>query len=136
MIERVLRHLRNWFVQEVRQGTYEIKEGKLELPSLLSGQYFRIVGSVLNDGVYQYPSVLTDETFTGEIWSLAVPAALLELIAEIETWEQKNGAVSVGPYSSESFGGYTYTKAVNKNTGTAVTWESAFKDRLSIWRKI
>lgn len=135
MIEKVLRHLRNWFVQDIRSGEWEIKEGSLELPFLLEGQYFRIVGSVLNDGVYQYPTTLQDEAFTGEVWCLAIPTALRDLITEIEEWEKKNGAISVGPYSSESFGGYTYTRATNK-AGGSVTWETAFKDRLSTWRKI
>ena len=136
MLEKVLRHLRNWFVHSIRQGAFEIKGGILELPFILEGQYFRIVGSVLNDGVYQYPAALKDEAFTGEIWCLAIPGTVLELVKDIEQWESKNGAASVSPYTSESFGGYTYTKAVNKDSGGAITWESAFKSRLSIWRKI
>lgn len=136
MLEKVLRHLRNWFVLEVKTGTYEIKNGILDMPFLLEGQYFRIVGSIFNDGVYQYPAVLKDESFTGEVWCLAIPNAVLDLVAEIDEWEKKNGAASVGPYSSESFGGYTYTKAVDRDTGEAVTWETAFKRRLSIWRKL
>lgn len=137
MLEKVLRHLRNWFVKEIKASTYTIEGGNIELPFLITGQYFRIVGSVLNDGVYQYPAdTLRNETFDGEIWCLAIPAAVLELVTEIETWETKNGAASVSPYTSESFGGYTYTKAVNRDSGEAVTWETAFKSRLSIWRKI
>lgn len=137
MLERVLRHLRNWFLAGgIHCGTFAIEEGALNVPFLVAGQYFRIVGSVFNDGVYQYPAVLTDETFTGEIWPLAVPKALLELVSEIEQWQEGNGKAADGPYSSESFGGYTYTKATDSRTGGAMTWEAAFRGRLSIWRKL
>ena len=78
----------------------------------------------------------TGETFTGEIWALAVPGAVIDLAVEIEAWETKNGAVSTGPYQSESFGGYSYTKATDAQTGGAVTWQSAFRSRLNQWRKI
>lgn len=138
MLERVLRHLRNWFLAGgVHCGTFAIEEGALNVPFLIAGQYFRINGSVLNDGVYQYPAAgLTDETFTGEIWPLAIPKALLELVGEIEQWQTTNGKAADGPYTSESFGGYTYTKATDSKTGGAVTWESAFRSRLAIWRKL
>ena len=147
MLEHVLAHLRNWFVVPggVHRGTYTIKGGSITLPFLQTGQYFRICGSVFNDGVYQYPNLYvdsedgtwpTDETFAGEIWALAVPRAVADLAAEIEAWEAKNGAVSTGPYQSESFGGYSYTKTTDAHTGGAVTWQSAFRSRLNQWRKI
>lgn len=136
MLERVLLHLRNWFCVGVHRGSYSIQDGSVELPFLRVGQHFRICGSTLNDGVYIYPSELVNEDFDGEIWALAIPRALLELASEMEAWEAKNGAVATGPYASESFGGYTYTKATDKTTGGAVTWESAFRSRLNIWRKV
>ena len=137
MLETVLRSLRNWFLKEVYAGTYTVHYGSVELPFLQQGQYFRIVGSVFNDGVYQYPATgLIDETFTGSIWALAIPKAFLDTVKEIEAWQEKNGAASVGPYQSESFGGYSYTKATDDKTGGAVTWETAFRGRLNAWRKI
>lgn len=138
MLERVLRHLRNWFIAPggVQRGTFTIADGTLELPFLIPGQHFRIKGSILNDGVYLYPAVLADETFSGEIWPLAIPKALLETVADIEAWQATNGKAADGPYTSESFGGYSYTKATDSKTGGAVTWESAFRGRLNIWRKV
>lgn len=139
MLENVLRHVRNWFLTSdgVHTGVYTIAEGSIALPFLLPGQYFRIVGSVFNDGVYKYPAEgLFDETFNGVVWALAIPKALLDLVAEIEAWQQKNGASAAGPYQSESFGGYSYTRATDAATGGAVTWESAFRSRLNQWRKI
>lgn len=137
MLEHVLRHLRNWFVREVYTGTFTIQGGSLDLPALVAGQYVRILGSAVNDGVYQHQQEeLANETFSGEVWALSIPKSFLALVAEIEAWEKKNGSVAAGPYQSESFGGYTYTKATDAADGGAVTWESAFRRRLNPWRKL
>lgn len=136
MLEKVLRHLRNWFVAPdgIRRGKYEIKGGSIELPFLVEGQYFRIVGSILNDGLYQYPAKdLMDESFSGVIWALAIPRDVLDVVKEIEQWCEKNPS---GPFTSESFGGYSYTKAANSATGQPVTWQDAFRSTLNQWRKL
>ena len=136
MLERILRHIKNWFVVSTHSGEYEIKQGSIALPFLLDGQYFRITGSVLNDGVYVYPATnLRDEAFVGEIWALSIPKDLIDLESEIKEWEKTNGASAAGPYASESFGGYTYTKATNANQ-TGFSWQDAFRGRLNIWRKV
>ena len=77
MLETVLMYLNNWFVVGRYDDTYIIEDGGITLPFLANGQYFRIVGSLFNDGVYQYPADLTDETFTGSVWALSLPKALL-----------------------------------------------------------
>ena len=139
MLEQVLMNIRNWFPVKggIYSGTFTIKDGGVTLPFLADGQYFRIVGSVFNDGLHQYPAVdLTDETFTGSVWALAVPKAVIELADEIGKWQEKNGEAASSPFSSESFGGYSYSKATDAETGGDVTWQSAFKKRLSAWRKI
>ena len=139
MLEQVLMHLNNWFLVPcgIHEGTYTIEDGGITLPFLANGQYFRICGSVFNDGLHQYPaSDLKAETFEGAVWAMAVPQAVIELAAEIEAWQKKNGDASVSPYQSESFGGYQYSKATDAETGGAVTWQSAFKKQLSAWRKI
>ena len=139
MLEQVLMHLKNWFLVPggIHEGTYTIEDGGITLPFLVNGQYFRICGSVFNDGLHQYPaSDLKAETFEGAVWALAVPQAVIELAAEIEEWQKKNGEASVSPYQSESFGGYQYSKATDSATGGAVTWQSAFRSRLSSWRKL
>lgn len=139
MLEEVLRHLNNWFLvpDGIHLDTYTIEDGGITLPFLQEGQYFRVVGSVFGDGVYQYPaSGLKDETFDGAIWSLSVPQAVVNLAEEIEAWQAKNGEAAAGPYQSESFGGYTYSKAVDAATGGAVSWQAAFRSRLNDWRKL
>ena len=139
MLEQVLMNIRNWFPVKggIYSGTFTIEDGGIALPFLANGQYFRICGSVFNDGLHQYPEdSLVDETFNGTIWALAIPKAVIDLAAEIETWEKKNGEAASGIYQSESFGGYSYSKATDAETGGAVTWQSAFKKQLSAWRKI
>lgn len=139
MLEQVLMHLKNWFLVPggIHEGTYTIEDGGITLPFLESGQYFRICGSVFNDGLYKYPvSDLKAETFEGTVWALAVPQAVIELAEEIEAWQKKNGDASVSPYQSESFGGYQYSKATDSASGGAVTWQTAFRSRLSAWRKL
>ena len=139
MLEQVLMNIRNWFRVKggIYSGTFTIKDGGITLPFLADGQYFRICGSVFNDGLHQYNVLdLTDETFTGTIWALAIPKAVIELADEIGKWQEKNGEAASSPFSSESFGGYSYSKSTDAETGGAVTWQSAFKQQLSAWRKI
>lgn len=139
MLEQVLQYLRNWFLAPngIYAGTFTVEGGSLVLPFLQTGQYFRVIGSVFNDGVYQYPpEQLKNEKFNGIVWALAVPKAVLDLVEEITTWQEKNGEAATGPYQSESFGGYTYAKAVDSETGGAMTWERTFAGQLSQWRKL
>ena len=123
MLEQVLMNIRNWFTVEggIHSGTFSIKDGGITLPFLADGQYFRIIGSVFNDGLHQYPATdLVDEEFSGVIWALAIPPAVVDLADEIQKWQEKNGEVASSPFSSESFGGYSYSKAIVAYTGCAV----------------
>jgi len=141
MMDQICAHIHNYFTdaQDIRAGEYEIAGGTLELPFLMEGQYFRIVGSAMNDGVYAYPAEdLTDETFTGEIWAMKVPAGLRKLAAEIEAWQEKYGAAVSGPYQSESFAGYSYQRsaAIDAAGAGGAAWQTVFKSRLNEWRKL
>ena len=134
MLEEILAHIKNWFIADWRFDHYVISGGKIDLPFVAAGQYFRVVGSVFNDGVYKYADdlKLTDEEFDGEIWALAIPPALLKLTQEIEEWQGKNGTAAASPFVTESFGGYSYSKA----SSGSVSWISTFAARLNRWRKI
>lgn len=154
MLEQLLRHLHNWFrvhdnVDGIHSDTYTVESGSITLPFLQNGQYFRIIGSIFNDGLYIYGETLkdgdgndlelTDETFDGTIWALAVPKAIVSISKEIEEWEKKYGDITSSPYSSESFGGYSYSKASGGGSADSAGvsgWEDAFKRRLNQWRKI
>lgn len=147
MIEQICAHIHNYFdMDEYRRywhretGEFTIANGALSLPFLLPGQYFRIDGSRFNDGVHQYPADdLQDETFTGAIYEMRPKRAFLQLCADIEAWQEKNGAAAAGPYQSESFGGYSYTLAGgngNNGEGLGAGWQNSFRTRLDPWRKI
>lgn len=139
MLEQILRHLNNWFLVDIHRGTFTVERGSIALPFLHDNQYFRITGSVFNDGLHQYSvSDLTDETFTGTVWALAVPKAVVALAEEVAAWQEKNGEAVLSPYTSESFGGYSYTKASAGAAGTSAVagWQDAFRSRLNSWRKI
>lgn len=141
MLEKVLSHLKNWFLvpDGVHTGTFTIENGALNLPFLQNGQYYRICGSIFNDGLHKYGDTadkLTGETFSGTVWALAVPKAVIDLAKDIEEWERKNGEVARNPLTSESFGGYSYSKATDTATGGSVTWQAAFRVELNQWRKV
>ena len=138
MLEQVLMNIRNWFPVKggIHSGTFTIKDGGITLPFLADGHYFRICGSVFNDGLHQYPaSDLKSESFDGTVWALAVPQAVIELASEIEAWQTKNGEAASGIYQSESFGGYQYSKQTASDGGQLTVW-SVFRKRLNQWRKL
>jgi len=145
MLEQVLGEIHNWFrvrddFDGIHHGTYIIENGKLILPFLRDGQYFRIVGSVYNDGLHQYgPAMeaMTDEEFKGAIWILAVPKAVVELAEEISAWQKQYGTVVSSPYTSESFGGYSYSKSGGSTKSEGVNgWQNVFRLRLNSYRKL
>ena len=135
MLEQVLQHPNNWFLvpNGIHTGGFTVQDGGITLPFLQDGQYFRVVGSIFNDGLHQYPAEdLTNETFDGAVWALAVPKSVIALAEEIKVWATKN---QPGAYTSESFGGYSYTRATNAK-GAAVGWQDAFTAQLAPYRKL
>lgn len=143
-LTEVCANIKNYFVKDIRPGAYTITPGAAPT-ELLAGQYFRIVGSVLNDGVWQNTSEdlaqLRAETFTGEIWSMSVPRDFEDLCNDIEAWRKKNEAAdsaNMSPFTSESFGGYSYSKGGSGSNGggSAVTWQNQFRSRLNTYRRI
>lgn len=140
MLNELCKEINNWFVQKIYFDEYTIEDGILIVPELQQGQYFRIVGSVFNDGVYKYPATgLNDETFDGAVWAMAIPQEVIALSSEIEEWVDKYAKVdssAMSPYQSESFGGYSYSKASSGDENGGNTWQSVFRSRLNQWRKI
>lgn len=141
MLTELCQELHNWFNDrdEIQFGTFAIDGGTLSLPFLLNGQYYRIIGSVFNDGVHQYGvDTLTDETFTGAVWPMKIPQAVLDLDAKITAWQTKNADAVQSPYQSESWGGYSYSLKSGSGTSSAagVTWQGIFANDLNRWRKI
>ena len=147
MLDQICAEIRNWFDRDQLKlyGAFEISGGKITdadfVEVIQNGQYFRIIGSVFNDGVYRWDEELNlqDETFVGSVWLMAVPKDVIALSKEISDWLEKYGDAISSPYSSESFGGYSYTKSsgVSGDSGNgAKGWQSVFANRLNRWRKI
>lgn len=145
MLGEICAYLRNYFYYgEPMIGKIEIANGALIEPyGLKVNQYFRIVGSMFNDGVYQYPlTTLKDEVFDGAIRGMAVPPDLIALIAEMEAWkaDKANAYALNSPYQSESKADYSYTlksgtDSSGKNSGASALINQ-FAGRLSRWRKL
>lgn len=140
MIEQICAFIHNFFYGNRYAGTLTIRNGMLAVDGLIDGQYFRICGSRLNDGVYRYHvDELMDETFTGVIWEMRPPKSFVALVGEIEAWNEKYADVMNSPYSSESFGGYSYSKAqgfASAGGGMLSSWQTVFGARLNAWRKL
>lgn len=136
MLNEICAEIRNYFPAEKRYGNFTIKNGSISpVDFLQEGQYFRIVGSVFNDGIHQHPaSDLNDESFNGSVWAMAVPPALIDLSEEIKTYAEIVDA-NPSPFTSESFGGYSYTKATDVD-GVAMSWQKAYGKRLNKWRRV
>ena len=145
MLNEICEHLHNFF--DTRDGefidrtadTFTISSGLISplSSSLVAGQYIRIVGSLLNDGIYLLPryftiSTLVNETFTGAIFGLAIPRDLVTLDTEITAYVTANPATG---YVSESFGGWSGSRATGAN-GAPISWKSAYAGRLNRWRKL
>lgn len=160
MLTRICQYLRNWFDKDPFHadypkyyGLFAVTDGVLtfadgtELP-LVTGQYYRLMGSRFSDGVQLWQGqsgTLADEpAFAGAVWDIRIPPAIIDLADEMEAWEAKYSDVdsaAMSPFQSESFGGYSYSKA----SGTAssdgsstggVFGQADFAARLNQWRKM
>ena len=137
MLTELCAELRNYFVVEIHEGRFTINGGKIApLEFIQENQYFRIVGSVFNDGVYKNTAELelTNEVFCGAVWSMAVPPSVVDLAAEIKKYNESDEA-KPSAYTSESFGGYSYSKATDEN-GAPMGWKKVFASRLNKYRRI
>lgn len=146
MLTELCKEINNWFDRRRYFGTFTIENNVITGDySLQSNQYFRIVGSIFNDGVYKNDETLelVDEEFEGAIWAMAVPKEVIALAEDIKDWADKYMGVdsaAMSPFNSESFGGYSYSKSSGSSSSGNIdlsgTWQGAFADRLNHWRKI
>lgn len=149
ILEQILWHIHNWFEREqIPVSTCCIDDGSLPTSitdQMLDGQWYRIEGSCLNDGLHKNPDTeLSDETFSGTITLLAIPKALLAVAEEISDWVALNRTATqkaaASPYQSESFDGYSYSirsdLTANSASGGLTGWQAAFASRLNPFRKI
>ena len=140
VLTEVCSYLNNYFWRTKRDVTLTISGHTFTADYLQPGQYFRIVGSVFNDGVHKYPATdLKDETFKGSIWSMAVPETVIDLAADIAQWKTKFEDINseaMSPFNSESFGNYSYSKGTASNSGNPNGWQSVYASRLAPYRRL
>ena len=155
-LTELCQELRNWFDRDQQKwyGEFTISNGAItwgvKSLDLKDGQYFRIIGSTFNDGVQKYDSEalasMTDESFDGSVWAMAVPPSVIALAEAISNWKGKFEDLdnsNMSPFQSESFGGYSYSKGSGGSSSSGVgqsgavdTWQSVFAKKLSRWRKL
>lgn len=134
-------NIKNYFATAKYEERFVIENGNITLPFLRENQYFRICESVFNDGVHKYTDdmQLVDEEFDGIIYALAIPQDFLLLAEEIDAYNKTEASKPSG-YVSESFGGYSYSKAgggtVKNVSSNANQWEQVFSSRLNRYRKV
>ena len=134
MLYEVMKHIRNFFPTDIsEEREFEIKDGTLSLSFVSDNRYVLIEGSTMNDGVYKYPiEGLEDEVFEGRVTILCPPRNFIDLVSEIEAFKS---SLNLGGYQSESFGGYSYSRATN-SSGSLADWQDVYRERLNVWRKI
>lgn len=140
-LSRICARLKNHFLRDKYNGTFTLVSGTAPLTALLDGQFFTIVGSALNDGVFQNTaeslSKLKPETFTGHIWTMSVPVDFLELVEDIDKLNAKVEELGLQDkgYASESFGGYSYS--LNGSAPAYMQeWAKRINSGLSVYQKM
>ena len=147
MLTEICAEIKNYFSGEKDRhiGNFAIVNGAVTPSIDFPTNYFRIIGSYLNDGVHKVSDndLIDEPEFHGAIWIMSPPNHFIGLVEEIESWQEMNGganSVAMSPYQSESFGGYSYTKASGSQSQNgasgAPTWLSQYASRLRIYRKI
>lgn len=141
MLIDIMRHIKNFFSYSSEDGTFKIENNILTgiNNKPLVGQYFALVGSVLNDGVYKatdslkMPEGAKDEVWEGTVYLLRIPREFLTLAEEIKAFnESPTGAAS--NITSASFGIQSMSFATDAN-GNKSGWESTFAKRLNPYRR-
>lgn len=147
ILTEVCDYLNNYFWEKKIKGHFKVESGMLEVEALKNGQYFRIIGSTFNNGVHKYPitaqNPLKDEEFDGEIWAMAVPETVIAISSDIGEWQTLYGGANssaLSPFSSESFGGYSYSKngsgSTNGSSNIGASWQDVFAGRLNKYRRL
>lgn len=146
MLTEICAYLRNWFDRDssgnrLPSWTEQITISGGELAGfsdrLLPGQYFRILDSVMNNGVWQYGTdFLADETFNGTVQSMAVPQEIIDAKERWEQYRKQYGEVLDSPFSSENYFGYSWSKDSSATNASQNGMPSSVEAALAPWRKI
>jgi len=141
-LELLLKECNNYFYKWKETNTFMIVDNTIEVTgTYLVGQYIRVAGSIMNDGVYKVETLgentigivgLIDETFEGIVYGLSVQKDFITLSEKIEEYNNKN---VVSNKSSEGFNNYSVGYAKDKE-GKPLQWQEIFKSDLDVYRQI
>ena len=140
MLNELCSELKNYFCQDKHFGTFAIAGGVITpLDFLRDGQYFRIIGSTFNDGIYQYGQTgvaFKDETFNGAIWALAIPEEFIQLSLDIDNLNNEIAKTEIPKFQSESYpNGYSYSMATALPEPLKLRLDE-IKQRKRRWKKL
>lgn len=150
MLSDVCAEIKNYFTYEGDKhfGDFTIEGGEIVPHFDFPTNYVRIMGSHLNNGVHvltngEFTDLVDEPEFHGAIWIMSPPKDFLDLVEEIKAWQTKYGSADstlMSPFQSESFGGYSYSKASgggsSNGKSTVPTWESMYATKLNRYRRI
>lgn len=147
MLNEICAEIKNYFTYEGDRyiGDFTISGGVISPSFAFPTNYFRIIGSHNNDGVHKVSDndLVDEDTFHGAVWIMSPPKSFLDLVAEIEAWQEKYGgadSVNMSPYQSETFYGYSYTKgsthSSSNGSSSVPTWKSTYASQLKPFRRI
>lgn len=138
MIESVMREVNNYFEGDVYNGHFIIENNSLVgAVDIKDGQYYRITGSMFNDGVFKHGQEdLIDEEFDGTVYGLYVPRNFLSLVNRINELNSEFGDVMNAPYSSESYANGSYSYTMSQSGPNVDWWRTKFAAELNRWRKV
>lgn len=147
MLLELLSELKNYFEVEKVKGDFTLTSNSLLLNSTVNkpqvGQYIYI-RSTLNRAVCKVIGINKDtlslqcennfqlvDDNVKQVSYLAIPQQIISLSTQIEEFETKN---IMSPYTSESFGGWSGSRAQGRNGN--ITWQEAFSGKLKPFKKM
>lgn len=150
LLTEICNDLKNYFppsskrldLSYIHREHFIISENSITpLDFIKPNQYFRIVGSDMNDGVWQNNAGslkdLIDEEFNGAIWVMAIPRDFIALCEEIRKFNAKIDEMALieKGYASESWGGYSYSLS-SSAPAAMIEWQKRINKNLNMYRKI
>lgn len=138
---QVMDACRRHFIRSFYEREFDIVGGAIAGIQPKAHELVIIKGSANHDGLWKVEAgaddsavlvdadALGDETFVGKVFLVSPPLVFRDMCEGIDKWLEKNPD---SPMTSESFGGYSYTRATGAHG--AVTWQEAFAPALSMYR--
>lgn len=103
------------------------------LDGLAPHQYYKIEGSIFNDGVHMAGETLVPEKFYGTVQPMRVPKVFEKLAQKITDYDDV--APGGGRYVSQSFAGWSGTMATGSD-GLPVDGVTRYRKEINQWRKL